>query len=94
VISASVLVSEKRVNRLTYVSVSFDAWPKPGQLTMSSAADEAYAAALKGKTYMMGVSPYFYTSKLSPPPCPSSLTHPFPDIHILSKNWYSSSASL
>ncbi|KAK4443043.1 glycoside hydrolase [Podospora aff. communis PSN243] len=41
---------------------SFDAWPKPGQQSMTTVVDKAYQAALDGKTYMMGVSPYFYTN--------------------------------
>ncbi|KAK1752885.1 glycoside hydrolase [Echria macrotheca] len=41
---------------------SFDAWPKPGQNRMSSDLDTDYKQALGGKTYMAGLSPYFYTN--------------------------------
>jgi len=44
------------------VVVSFDTWPKPGRYSMSSEVDTLYQEALKGKTYMMGISPYFFTS--------------------------------
>ncbi len=45
--------------------VSFDAWPKGGKYQMMNDVDEAYKKVLGDKTYMMGVSPYFYTSILS-----------------------------
>jgi glucan endo-1,3-alpha-glucosidase len=42
--------------------VSFAAWPGPGETRMSRSMDEQYLKALNGSVYMMGVSPYFYTS--------------------------------
>ncbi|KAG9256840.1 glycoside hydrolase [Emericellopsis atlantica] len=41
---------------------SWNAWPKPGEKAMSSIEDEAYQATLGAKSYMMGVSPWFYTN--------------------------------
>ncbi|KAK3316639.1 glycoside hydrolase [Apodospora peruviana] len=41
---------------------SWDAWPKAGQTKMTADEDRAYKHALRGKKYMMGVSPYFYTN--------------------------------
>jgi hypothetical protein len=35
---------------------------------MTTAADTAYKHALRGKPYMMGISPYFYTSTFRPLP--------------------------
>jgi len=43
--------------------VSWDAWPKAGQRKMSTTEDLLYLENLKGKKYMMGVSPWFYTSE-------------------------------
>jgi glucan endo-1,3-alpha-glucosidase len=43
-------------------SVSWGAWPQAGQTKMNTGEDAAYKQALQGKKYMMGVSPYFYTS--------------------------------
>lgn len=62
---------------------------------MSTGNDVAYKSVLQGKPYMMGVSPYFYTSMI-----PSSerayvtfgLTEHTTDLP--GKNWYSSSDSL
>ncbi|KAK0702854.1 glycoside hydrolase [Apiosordaria backusii] len=41
---------------------SWDAWPKAGQNQMNINEDLLYCDNLKGKKYMMGVSPYFYTN--------------------------------
>ncbi|KAH6842599.1 glycoside hydrolase family 71 protein [Chaetomium sp. MPI-CAGE-AT-0009] len=40
---------------------SWDAWPKPGQSNMIMVEDLLYKDCLRGKKYMMGVSPWFYT---------------------------------
>lgn len=45
------------------IPVSWDAWPKAGQNQMNINEDLLYCDNLKGKKYMMGVSPYFYTSE-------------------------------
>lgn len=42
---------------------SWGAWPRAGQQRMTSEEDGLYRRALRGKTYMMGVSPWFYTSE-------------------------------
>jgi glucan endo-1,3-alpha-glucosidase len=42
-------------------AVSFDAWPNAGEMKKTTDEDDKYRVALGGKTYMMGVSPYFYT---------------------------------
>jgi glucan endo-1,3-alpha-glucosidase len=52
------------MDMLTITSVSFDAWPGPNELHMTTGEDKKYQQALGSKTYMMGVSPYFY-SRLS-----------------------------
>lgn len=61
---------------------------------MDTGEDIAYKQALRGKKYMMGISPYFYTSRF---PC-RSYTVPMltsgPDLPQWNKNWYSSSESL
>jgi len=44
------------------ILVSWGAWPQAGQTKMNTGEDIAYKQALQGKKYMMGVSPYFYTS--------------------------------
>ncbi|KAK3349481.1 glycoside hydrolase, partial [Lasiosphaeria hispida] len=41
---------------------SWDAWPKAGMTKMTAAEDLLYKENLKGKKYMMGVSPGFYTN--------------------------------
>ncbi|KAL2264472.1 hypothetical protein VTK26DRAFT_37 [Humicola hyalothermophila] len=40
---------------------SWDAWPKAGQAKMAITEDILYRDNLRGKKYMMGVSPWFYT---------------------------------
>ncbi|KAK4145665.1 glycoside hydrolase [Dichotomopilus funicola] len=40
---------------------SWHAWPKPGQFMMTASEDFLYQECLRGKAYMMGVSPWFYT---------------------------------
>jgi hypothetical protein len=47
---------------LTSELVSWGAWPQAGQQKINTGEDVAYKSALKGKKYIMGVSPYFYTS--------------------------------
>lgn len=44
------------------LKVSWDAWPKAGQHRMSLDEDNIYKNVLGDKKFMMGVSPYFYTS--------------------------------
>ncbi|KAB5582809.1 glycoside hydrolase [Coniochaeta sp. 2T2.1] len=41
---------------------SWGAWPQAGQQKMNTGEDVAYKNALRGKKYMMGVSPLFYTN--------------------------------
>jgi glucan endo-1,3-alpha-glucosidase len=48
-------------------TVSWDAWPKAGQSKMTTVEDLLYKDNLRGKKYMMGVSPWFYTGKYSAP---------------------------
>ena len=50
-------------NQLTYplLPVSFNTWPGSGQTKMTTYPDNEYTGVLPTKTYMMGVSPYFYT---------------------------------
>ena len=45
--------------------MSWDAWPKAGQSRMTSVEDMLYKGSLGGKTYMMGVSPWFYTGRFA-----------------------------
>ncbi|KAK4153837.1 glycoside hydrolase [Chaetomidium leptoderma] len=40
---------------------SWDAWPRAGQSKMTTVEDLLYKDTLRGKKYMMGVSPWFYT---------------------------------
>ncbi|KAL2265944.1 hypothetical protein VTJ83DRAFT_5296 [Remersonia thermophila] len=40
---------------------SWDAWPKAEQHRMTTVEDHLYKENLRGKKYMMGVSPWFYT---------------------------------
>ncbi|KAI1333626.1 glycoside hydrolase family 71 protein [Xylariaceae sp. FL0016] len=49
--------------KLSLIDGAFNwgAWPEANQNTMSTANDIAYKSVLQGKSYMMGVSPYFYT---------------------------------
>lgn len=42
---------------------SWAAWPRAGEARITTVEDELYRRALRGKAYMMGVSPWFYTSK-------------------------------
>ncbi|KAI0430520.1 glycoside hydrolase family 71 protein [Xylaria sp. FL1042] len=85
-------------DKLSLIDGAFNwgAWPEANQLTMSTGNDVAYKSVLQGKPYMMGVSPYFYTSTISIPEPPlrhsSGLTGRAADLP--GKNWYSSSDSL
>jgi len=47
---------------LLIMVVSWDAWPKASQPRMTAEEDKLYKSILGQKKYMMGVSPYFYTS--------------------------------
>lgn len=47
---------------------SWAAWPRAGEERITSVEDGLYRKALGGKAYMMGVSPWFYTSELAPVP--------------------------
>ncbi|KAI2607778.1 glycoside hydrolase family 71 protein [Hypoxylon fragiforme] len=40
---------------------NWGAWPNANDYTINTGNDQAYKSVLKGKAYMMGVSPYFYT---------------------------------
>lgn len=43
---------------------SFDAWPQRDETTITTRIDKLYQKALgTARSYMMGISPYFYTSK-------------------------------
>lgn len=42
---------------------SWAAWPRAGEGRITTVEDGLYKRALRGKAYMMGVSPWFYTSK-------------------------------
>lgn len=42
---------------------SWAAWPRAGERRISAEEDGLYRRALRGKSYMMGVSPWFYTSE-------------------------------
>lgn len=44
---------------------SWAAWPRAGEARITTVEDGLYQRALRGKSYMMGVSPWFYTSKLN-----------------------------
>lgn len=46
---------------------SWCAWPRAGQRRLGTEEDEAYRGVLgnRGKAYMMGVSPWFYTREFS-----------------------------
>ncbi|KAK3942588.1 glycoside hydrolase [Diplogelasinospora grovesii] len=41
---------------------SWDTWPKAGKHKVTVHEDRLYQSELRGKKYMMGVSPYFYTN--------------------------------
>lgn len=44
---------------------SWAAWPRAGEHRVSAVEDGLYKGVLRGKAYMMGVSPWFYTSEWS-----------------------------
>lgn len=89
---------------------SWAAWPRAGESRITAEEDVLYKKALRGKAYMMGVSPWFYTSKLFlsfPPSPPSSARCDVHELVVLlltifvflglpqwHKNWYSSSETL
>jgi len=86
---------------------SFDAWPQREETTITTRIDKLYQKVLGStRSYMMGVSPYFYTSRRTDHPlfgpdnatCPVARPAPMltslVDLKSLSKNWYSSSDSL
>jgi glucan endo-1,3-alpha-glucosidase len=52
-------------NNADVIPVCWGAWPQANQTKMNTGEDLAYKNALQGKKYMMGVSPYFYTSKMN-----------------------------
>jgi hypothetical protein len=52
--------------------VNWGAWPNANQASMTTDADTQYQSALSDKSYMMGVSPYFYTRKDLQKPIPYS----------------------
>ncbi|CAH0041679.1 unnamed protein product [Clonostachys rhizophaga] len=41
---------------------SWNAWPGPGSKNLTSVEDERYIEILGDKSYMMGISPWFYTN--------------------------------
>ncbi|KAI2617983.1 glycoside hydrolase family 71 protein [Hypomontagnella submonticulosa] len=41
---------------------NWGAWPNANEYTINTGNDVAYKSSLQGKSYMMGVSPYFYTN--------------------------------
>lgn len=45
-----------------WVPVSWAAWPRADQHHMTTEEDVEYQKALRGKSFMAGVSPWFYTS--------------------------------
>lgn len=49
--------------------VSWAAWPRADQHHMTTDEDVEYQRELRGKTFMAGVSPWFYTSMLPPLGC-------------------------
>lgn len=61
---------------------------------MNTGEDIAYKNALRGKKYMMGVSPYFYTSMFSSCTRWLLMLTRVSDLPQWNKNWYSSSESL
>ena len=44
------------------IQVNWGAWPNANSDKMASDTDEQYQEVLGDKSYMMGVSPYFYTN--------------------------------
>lgn len=52
--------------RCVLASVSWAAWPQADQHHMSTDEDVQYQRALRGKSFMAGVSPWFYTSMAAP----------------------------
>ncbi|KAK3294952.1 glycoside hydrolase family 71 protein [Chaetomium fimeti] len=73
---------------------SWDAWPKPGQSKMTTVEDLFYKDCLRGKKYMMGVSPWFYTGKFTSPSVSLFYLIAGPDLPQWNKNWYCSGESL
>ncbi|KAL7622674.1 hypothetical protein AAE478_008188 [Parahypoxylon ruwenzoriense] len=74
---------------------NWGAWPNANEYTMTTGNDVAYKSALQGKAYMMGVSPYFYTSKGDAKNYPDEVRRlTIIDLPQYNKNWYSSSDSL
>lgn len=51
-----------------WLLVSWAAWPQADQHHMTTDEDVQYQRELRGKSFMAGVSPWFYTSMLSPSP--------------------------
>ncbi|KAI1827076.1 glycoside hydrolase family 71 protein [Xylaria intraflava] len=51
-------------SQLSLIDGAFNwgAWPNANEPNMSTGNDVAYQSVLAGKSYMMGVSPYFYTN--------------------------------
>ncbi|KAI2636830.1 glycoside hydrolase family 71 protein [Xylaria nigripes] len=50
--------------RLSLIDGAFNwgAWPEADQMNMTTDNDIAYQSTLQGKSYMMGVSPYYYAN--------------------------------
>ncbi|KAI6082756.1 glycoside hydrolase family 71 protein [Hypoxylon rubiginosum] len=50
-------------SKLSQIDGAFNwgAWPNANEYTINDGNDVAYKSSLQGKSYMMGVSPYFYT---------------------------------
>lgn len=59
---------------------SWAAWPRAGEHRITAEEDVLYRRALRGKAYMMGVSPWFYTSESS-----SAFFYPFFSVSRLAK---------
>jgi glucan endo-1,3-alpha-glucosidase len=57
------LTPKDKVRLLTRRPVSWDAWPKAGSTKMTTIEDVLYKENLRGKKYMMPVSPCLYTSE-------------------------------
>jgi hypothetical protein len=62
-----------RFRLLTRSLVAWQAWPTAGQLTKDTSEDIMYMNVLGDKSYMMGVSPWFYTSMFQFPAESSTL---------------------
>lgn len=79
---------------------SWCAWPRAGQRQLTTEEDVAYRQVLGSRAYMMGVSPWFYTSeflRLEGSPTATRRTNPVsqsPGLPQWSKNWHSSGESL